>query len=136
MLGGSDKAECAIEFVVVVRGFSEYMVLCHVVGDRVHSLFGECEASYGIVYVFRGNSEFVEYRCNPVGPTGVVDNTIGKNGQCVLSIVGVVVAEWLLSVVRDGCMSGEFLLPSESSAPKLVVKLIRKVMVGVCAVNA
>ena len=73
VLGGSDEAECTVEFVVVVRGFSEYMVLCHVDGDRVHSLFDECEASYGIMHVFRGRSEFVEYRCNPLGPAGVVD---------------------------------------------------------------
>ena len=44
----------------------------------MHSLFGKCEASYGIMHVFRGRSEFVEYRCNPLGPAGVVDSAVGN----------------------------------------------------------
>ena len=54
VLGGSNEAEGAIEFVVVVGGFCEDVVLCHVVGDFVHGIFGEKESAYGVLNVFDG----------------------------------------------------------------------------------
>ena len=41
VLGSTDEREGAVQFVIVVCGFDEDMVSCHVSGDCVHGLLGE-----------------------------------------------------------------------------------------------
>ena len=105
-LGGSNEAEGAVKFVVVVGGFCENVVLCHVVGDLVHGSFGEKESAYGVLNVFDGFGGVVEFRCYPSGPTRVVDGGVGDCGKCMAGVVFVVVLWWSLSVVRECSMCG------------------------------
>ena len=43
----------------------------------MHGLLGQSEASYGIMDVLHGGSEFVEFCCYTLGPAGVVDSAVG-----------------------------------------------------------
>ena len=46
----------------------------------MHGLFGKCKASYGIVDIFRGRGDFVEFCCNSLWPAGVIDSAVGDGG--------------------------------------------------------
>ena len=134
-LDGANASKHAVKFIFRGGGLMVEPLRDHVSRDSVHGTLEKDKASCWVSEVLRENGDGVKLPSNPRRPVRVIEDiridTVGRSRGRVRLVMTTGLGRGATAIEGKRRMKGEVLLPTENAAPKLVIKLLRRVMVSV-----